>query len=69
MVKAYLTGLFRALDRDPEYAKALLRSHFKDDPPKLLPESEGPDRFYRATGAFQVFVPEVLGNQSCGGRI
>ena len=50
--------------RDRKKARGLLRKHL--GPTRLVPRTEGPDRHYLATGAFDL---SVLVRTSCGGRI
>ena len=60
VVEGYIRNLFESLERDPERARGLLRAHFEQSPLILTPQSEGPDRrFYRATGAFNLWTPEL----------
>ena len=59
VVEGYIRNLFECLERDPERARGLLRAHFEQSPLILTPQSEGPDRFYRATGAFNLWTPEL----------
>ncbi len=69
VLKAYLVALFKACELDPARARVLFKAHFEKEPLVLTPISEGPDRFYEATGAFFLWTSEVLGKSSCGGRI
>jgi hypothetical protein len=71
-IAGYLTNLFALLETDPARGREIL-SRFVA-PIVMTPETNGPDRGYRVTGAFNLaFFLELptdgSGKSSCAGRI
>lgn len=71
-VEGYVRDLLRTLSADPERGRDILLNYMGGV--WLTPKGEGPDRYYLATGAFNLAAAlsrggELIEKQSCGGRI